>query len=396
MMKYLLLSLLTLFLAIAIGSVISEDPGYMFLSISGWKIETSAVLFFIILFLVFILVYFLVRSLVRAWQLPKDIRIWKTNKKQYLSEKYIAEGLANMTEGNWKEAENKFCKAASNSKNPYIIYLYAARAAQEINALKKRDEYLRLAHTYNPNDFLTIGLTQAELQLNQRQTVQALATLNNLHEKWPEQIRIKQLLLEIYTLLKDWRSIIELLCVIEKKNLYADDVIEDKKINAYSGLLKDAGISGDRKKLNKLWEEIPRKLKRKHLLFEVYISERLKFEDTIDCEALLKDAIKRQWDRKLVRLYGLIVAQDPDKQLQTAESWLSSYSHDPVLLLTIGRICVRNSLWSKAKEYLQKSVDIQESSDVFFQFANLYQQQGDYKQAAIYYEKGLTLISEEK
>ena len=82
--------------------------------------------------------------------------------------------------------------------------------------------------------------------------------------------------------------------------------------------------------------------------------------------------------------------------MQTAESWLSSYSHDPVLLLTIGRICVRNSLWSKAKEYLQKSVDIQENSDVFFQFANLYQQQGDYKQAAIYYEKGLTLISEEK
>ena len=139
MMKYLLLSLLTLFLAIAIGSVISEDPGYMFLSISGWKIETSAVLFFIILFLVFLLAYFLVRSLVRAWQLPKDIRIWRTNKKQYLSEKYIAEGLINMTEGNWKDAESKFCKAASNSKNPYIIYLYAERAAQEINALKKRD-----------------------------------------------------------------------------------------------------------------------------------------------------------------------------------------------------------------------------------------------------------------
>ena len=127
-----------------------------------------------------------------------------------------------------------------------------------------------MAHTHNPNAFLIIGLTQAELQLNQKQTVQALATLNNLHEKWPEQIQIKKLLLETYTLLNDWRSIIELLYVIEKKNLYADDVIEDKKINAYTGLLQDAGISGDRKKLNKLWEEIPRKLKRKHLLFEVY------------------------------------------------------------------------------------------------------------------------------
>ena len=395
-MKYLLLSLLTLFLAIAIGSVVVKDSGYMFLSISGWKIETSAVLFFIILLLVFILVYFLIRGLVRGWQLPKDIRTWKINKKQYLSEKYITDGLVNMTEGNWKEMESKFCKAASNSKNPHIIYLCAARAAQEMNALKKRDEYLRLAHTHNPDAILTIGLTQAELQLNQKQTVQALATLNNLYEKWPEQVRTKQLLLETYTLLKDWQAVIELLCLIEKKNLYTPGVIEDKKINAYAGLLKDAGISGDRKKLNKLWEEIPRKLKHKHHLIEVYISERLKFEDTVDCEVLLKERIKRQWDRKLVRLYGLVIAKDSDKQLHTAESWLSTYTHDPALLLTLGRICIRNSLWSKAKEYLQKSADIQESSDTFFQFANLYQHQGDYKQAVIYYEKGLTLISEEK
>ena len=395
-MKYLLLSLLTLFLATAIGTVIVKDPGYMMISISGWKFETSAVLFFIILSIVFIIFYFLIRSLVRAWQLPKDIRIWQTNKKQYLSEKFIIDGLINMTEGNWQEAERKFCKAASNSKNSYIIYLCAARAAQEMNALKKRDEFLRLAHTYNPNAGLTVGLTQAELQLNKKQTVQALSILNNLHEKWPEQVRIKQLLLETYTLLKDWRAIIELLFLIEKKNIYARDVIEDKRIDAYVGLLKDAGISGDRKKLSKLWDEIPRKLKRKHLLLQAYIGERLKFEDIEDCEVLLKDAIKYQWDRKLVRLYGLLRAQDPDKQLQFAESWLSTYPHDPALLLTISRICIRNSLWSKAKEYLQKSVDIQESSDAFFQFANLHKHQGDYKQAAIYYEKGLTLISDEK
>ena len=49
-MKYLLLSLLTLFLAIAIGSIVVKDAGYVLLTISGWKIETSAVLFFIALF----------------------------------------------------------------------------------------------------------------------------------------------------------------------------------------------------------------------------------------------------------------------------------------------------------------------------------------------------------
>jgi HemY protein len=85
---------------------------------------------------------------------------------------------------------------------------------------------------------------------------------------------------------------------------------------------------------------------------------------------------------------------DSDKQLATAESWLSRYTHDPILLLTLGRICIRNSLWSKAREYLQKSINIQESGDTFFQFASLYKHQGDYKQATIYYEKGLALTTE--
>ena len=68
------------------------------MSISGWKIETSVVLFFIILFIIFLLLYFLIRSLVRAWQLPEQIRTWKVNKKQYLSEKNIIDGLGKKNE----------------------------------------------------------------------------------------------------------------------------------------------------------------------------------------------------------------------------------------------------------------------------------------------------------
>ena len=64
---------------------------------------------------------------------------------------------------------------------------------------------------------------------------------------------------------------------------------------------------------------------------------------------------------------------------------------DPILFLTLGRISIRNSLWTKAKEYLQKSSDIEENADVFFEFAKLYQSQGDYKQASIYYERGIFL-----
>ena len=77
--------------------------------------------------------------------------------------------------------------------------------------------------------------------------------------------------------------------------------------------------------------------------------------------------------------------------METAESWLKKYGSDPVLFLTLGKISIRNSLWSKAKEYLQKSNNLAKSPDVYFELANLYRNQGDYKQSVIYFEKGIDL-----
>ena len=76
------------------------------------------------------------------------------------------------------------------------------------------------------------------------------------------------MLLEAYTALIDWQEVLELLRSIEKEKLYTHDEIEIKKHNAYVGLLKDAGISDDKNKLDNIWEEIPRKLKYHHHLIE--------------------------------------------------------------------------------------------------------------------------------
>ena len=73
-MKYLLLTLLVLFIAVAIGSLIVEDTGYVQLAISGWKIETNLIVFSSTLTLVFIAVYILIRSFIRTWRLPADLR----------------------------------------------------------------------------------------------------------------------------------------------------------------------------------------------------------------------------------------------------------------------------------------------------------------------------------
>jgi HemY protein len=126
---------------------------------------------------------------------------------------------------------------------------------------------------------------------------------------------------------------------------------------------------------------------------EVYINERLKFEDTADCELLLRNALKKQWDNMLVRLYGLVLGNDTNKQLAVAESWLQNHARDPVLLLSLGRICMLNKLWGKARDYLQESINVQAIPEAYYEFAKLHEYEGNKEEAAVCYEKGLALAT---
>ncbi len=392
-MKLLLLSLLALLLAVAIGSIAGSDTGYVMMTISGWKIQTSATLFVIILFLGFLSGYFILRSVVRFWTMPKEIKKWRLHRGQRRAEKYLTQGLVNMTEGQWKKAEQAFCKAAPYSRAPHVNYLYAARAAQELHAVDRRDEYLRLAYHHNPDASIAVGITQAELQLSQDQTEQALATLKHLQHKQPDQIQVKQLLLNTYTHLNDWQSVLKLIPEVEKTSIYSREQIQAKQLEAYAGLLKEAGNLASKDNLDAIWSNIPRKLQQHFYLIEVYVSERLKFDNTADCEVLLRNALKRQWDNMLVRLYGLVVGIDANKQLVIAESWLQNHARDAVLLLSLGRICMRNKLWGKARDYLQESINVQAIPEAYYEFAKLHEHEGNSEQAAVCYEKGLALAT---
>lgn len=392
-MKILLYSLVALLVAVFIGSLAGSDTGYVVMTLAGWTIQTSATLFVIVLFLGFIVLYFLSRSLMRFIEMPEDIRKWRLHRRQRRAEKYLTDGLINMTEGNWKKAERDFKRAAPYGRSPYISYLYAARAAQEQGAIERRDDLLKLAYQNNPDASMAVGITQAELQLEQKQTEQALATLKHLQNKQPEQAQVKQLLIDTYTDLQDWQSMLKLIPAVEKIGIYSREEIEAKQLEAYAGLMKKAGSLKNLDKLNEVWASIPKKLKQHFYLIEVYVGERLRFDNTEDCEELLRSALKKQWDGILIRLYGLVSGKDLNKQLQVAESYLGNHARDAVLLLTLGRICMRNKLWGKARDYLQESLDVQPNPEAYYEFARLHEHEGEKDKAAQCYQKGLTLAT---
>jgi len=392
-MRLLLLIIISLLLAVAVGTYTEHDAGQMIITISGWTIQTSFSFFVISIVVLFLLFYFLLRMISRFWNMPGQLGSWNKGRHQRLSEKYLSRGLMALVEGNWNKAEVSLTKGAPYSQAPLVNYLAAARAAQQLGAVERRDSYLMQAYKEDPDEEVAIGLVQAELQIKQQQTEQALATLTHLHNQKPKQDQVKNMLLHTYAELKDWDAMLKLLPKVQRAGILPREQIQARQLEAYGGLLKQVGMDADKEKLSNAWLNIPRKLRTEFHLIEVYTEEKLKLTDASDCEPLIHKALKKQWDIALLGLYGLVEGKDIARQLKFAEGFLSSHAREPVLLLTLGRLSVKNKLWGKARTYLEESIEINPLPEAYRTLASVLEELGEHGAAAVQYQKGLELAT---
>jgi HemY protein len=391
--RILIIILLGLLAAIGVGALLSHDTGLVIFSYAGDAAQMSLSFFVLALLILLTVVYFVFRLLGGLIRIPKNIGRWSLNRRHRRSEKYLSQGILAMLEGDWRVAEDSFQRGASDSRLPLVNYLAAARAAQHSGAIQRRDHYLRLAHEDNPDAALAVGLTQAKLQLSQNQTEQAYATLKHLTTDKLGQDQVNALLLEAATELKEWPQALRLLNDPKCKKMLPADQLKARQLAVYGGLLREAGESRDRERLNKEWESIPRKLKEEFYLLEEYVRARLYFPDTSDCEQLLRRTLKRNWDEALVCLYGMVEGSNKVKQIQFAEHLLATHANDAVLLLSLGRLSKRSSLWGKAKAYLEDSLTARPCAEAYQELALLLEQQGEHAAAATYFQLGLALAT---
>ncbi|MGI9228994.1 MAG: heme biosynthesis HemY N-terminal domain-containing protein [Gammaproteobacteria bacterium] len=394
-MRFILIVFGGLFVAILLGELLTADSGRVVFTWGGWLIHTSVAVFICVFVLGFIICSYACILLLRLLGLPRDYSKWRQYRRQYQAEKYLNNGMLAMVEGDWRHAENAFRKGAAYSNNPVVNYLGAARAAQLQDQTARRDRYLRLAHDCNDKASVAVALTQAELQLGRKQYEQAGTTLKKLAAEKPRHNRIKVLLLNTTAALKEWRQVVELLQRFGKKGLLPEAELNARQVTAYAGLLQEAGETLGREQVQQVWQAIPSRLRRRQAyLLETYVKQRLRFGDTMDCEPLLRKAIKQHPEPELVRLYGLVDGKDSAAQLDFMQKILTTRHQDPVLLLTLGRLSRKNNLWGKARAYLEESIAVQAHPETYQELAQLLEQEGDLPTASRYYREGLAVATQ--
>lgn len=391
-MKLLFATLIVLIGAVVFALFAKQDPGYIIINYRDWRIETSLILILAATLLSFIVLYYFIRFIINTRRIPRLLRNWKQQRSLRKARNATTQGLMALAEGNWENAEKHLVKYITASETPVINYLNAARAAQKQGATDRRDYYLHKANETFPKADIAIALTQAELQINQGQMEQALATLTNLQGNAPKNTSVQKLLMKLYIELHDWQRLVELLPKLNKRHLISQDESQELELRSHTEILMRAADESDLKNLNATWQRVPKHLRLQESLIRAYIRGLVKYGAVSDAEVLLYHSLNKKWDDSLAYIYGIIDSSDLTRQLSRAEAWLKKYSNNPTLLLTAGRLCMRNNLWGKARQYLEASVSMGVHPEAYKELGNLLEHMGETEEAKEYYRKGLTMI----
>lgn len=385
-MRWVFAALLILIGAVVLGLLAREDPGYVMVQFHGWTVEASLLAATAALLLGFFFLYLVIRLFGGARRLSPRFRDWVHRRRERRAIRALSRGFIDLLQGNWRRAEKRLTAYAAVEDAAVLAYLGAARAAQGQGADERRDEYLRRAAEAMPEAETALALMHAEMQIQHGQHQQARATLDRLQALAPKNGPLLERLLRLYVELQDWNAVVSLVPLVRRRITLDPGRLGRLERKAYLGLLGDTELR-DEADITALWRRTPAALKTDEEVVRCYIAR------LIDCgagdraEEALSIALGKQWSPSLVTLYGLLQTGDAARQLRRAEGWLASHEDDPQLLLALGRLSRRNSLWGKARHYLEACVRIGGPPEAMSELALILETMGEREEALNYYRR---------
>jgi len=383
--------LLLLFAAASATLIAVRNPGYVLITREPFVLETSLAVFLLIAIVIFTLLYFCVRLLVRIVRAPHSLTRWRQTRRTRKAREAFLNGITHLLAGEWLKAEKELVACLHAADSPFLGYLAAAMAAQGQGDLYKRDNYLSQAHRHSSANTLATEMTQAQLQLFAGQNEQALATLTQVQAGHPQQARAVRLLIEAHRRLRDWQNLARLLPEARRRHMLPDEELNDLERSTQRELLSLPLPAGALDTLHQAWSGVSENARQHPELVSVYAQQLINQNAMAECTALLATTLERQWDERLVLLYGEAHDAQPAAQLETAEEWLARHGESPALLLTLGRLARRNRLAERARRYLEKSLTLGASAAAHAELGTLFEEAGDSARALSHCRQALEL-----
>jgi HemY protein len=372
-MKKVWYTAVALVLGAILAEVLLDDPGHVAISLQGWLVDMSVPVFVLLL----LTLYGTVRLGVRLLQARRLLKEAQTARRRDRARSSLFKGLLELSQGDWRTAEETVTRSARDSEYPLVHYLVAARAADLQGERSRCEELLTKALDATAGERAPVLITQAEILLRHKQPQAALTVLQQLEASGERNTRALMLLARIYRQTGDWERLQHLEPRLRSARGVPEAAIDEIVVQIYLDRLKAAGSSGAFAQVGAAWEAAPTSVSRRPDVVIAYAKAAMACREPQAASKMLRELLNRQWEESAVLTFGDLEPEEPLEALETAEKWLRKHPEDPALLLTCARLCMRAELYGKARSYLEASALIRPRAETLQTLATLLDQLGD-------------------
>jgi len=376
--RWLLLLIVVAALAAFGWYVVAEDPGYVLVRLRGWRVETTVVAALVIVLLAWAV-------LAGLWHLARWPFGAMTRRHRRVSRQRLGSGLVALMEGRHGEAERDLERASRLEALRGPALLASAEAASRRGEPARALEALNRAGQAAPQAARVVrarvlrrdGKPDEVLALLAPEADSGSLTPGGWHELALAALAVGDT--------RRARSTLE--------PLYKSGALGAQRYAALEAQVLVAAIHAapDGQSLNALWSQLGKGQRRTPAVVEAYARRAAAFGLALPAMDELESALRREWSPQLAEVWGTLEGDDLDARLRRAESWLDAHPNDPGLLLALGRMCVRQQLWGKAHEYLERSLAVAPSPGAWEAMGDTCVGQGDIALAQRCYRNALAL-----
>ncbi|WP_028454085.1 heme biosynthesis HemY N-terminal domain-containing protein [Chitinilyticum litopenaei] len=353
-------------LAVGLTQFAELNTGYALLIVPPWRIELSLNLMIVLLVATVAVLYLLVRLLVELGGLPERVKRYRLRRRQ--EEALSLERGARLAffEGRYQRAERlagEALKLCDDRETYAVNALLAARAAHAIRDFERRDALFAALQQKLGSEHLATAMTMAELYLDERRYADADVALARARANSPKLTAALKLELRLRQREEKHDAVIRLAEQLLKSEAIDDDQALRLKRQAHLLQLRQQTLT--LRELKDWWKKLPASEQLDALLVGELARAYVALGEGHEARLLIEKALTDgEWSSELALIYGQLELDDQEQvgQLQMAEAWLKQHPDDADLLLTLGRLCRRHSLWGKAQNYLEASIAVAPSA----------------------------------
>jgi HemY protein len=388
-MRFAIWAILLAAVAVGIALVARTSTGYVVIFSGTQRIELSLNLLVFLVIAGYFAFYAAARLVATLIAIPARVRAYREERTRARLRQSLSDSLLAFFQGRYASAEKSAAAALLGEETKGVAAIIAARSAHELGRFNEREKFLDQAKGSAPEVDQARLTTLADLLVSQGRHEEALAVLRDLSARDSRNLRLLRLRLQAEQAMRLWDAVLDTVDALARLGGIGPAEAATARRAAHLGNL--ARDSQDAATLTAYWKQLPGEIRNDPGVAATAARYHLALGSTAAAQGIIEQALEREWNPALVALYGEAAGEDALPQIERAEKWLRAHARDPALLLALGKLCMRQSLWGKAQSYIEASIALEPTHDGHMTLAALMEKIGRHQDAILHFRKSAEL-----